>query len=91
MTVTASSAVSTTRRIARSFSVIFWSCIITPLIQAMRPLQYSRPTSTTGKGRIFSVWMSVIASNSSSSVPKPPGRITKPEAYLTNIILRTKK
>ena len=29
-----------------------------------------------GKWRIFSVWRSVAASNSSSSVPKPPGNTT---------------
>ncbi len=31
----------------------------------------------TGKWRIVPVWISVSASNSSSSVPKPPGAITK--------------
>ena len=35
--------------------------------------------------------MSVSASNSSSSVPKPPGRMTKPSAYFTNMTLRAKK
>jgi hypothetical protein len=33
----------------------------------------------------------VSASNSSSRVPKPPGRMTKACAYFTNIVLRTKK
>ena len=43
--------------------------------RAARPVVAS-PTSTTGKWRTLPVWMSVSASNSSSSVPKPPGRMT---------------
>ena len=62
-----------------------------PRIQSSRPDQYAEPTSTTGKWRTLPVWMSVMASNSSSSVPKPPGRMTKPSAYFTNIVLRAKK
>ena len=46
---------------------------------------------TTGKSRILPVWISVIASNSSSSVPNPPGMITNASEYLTNIVLRAKK
>jgi hypothetical protein len=34
------------------------------------------PITTTGKSWIFAVWMSVRASNISSSVPKPPGITT---------------
>ena len=37
-------------------------------------------TSTIGKWRILPVWRSVAASNSSSSVPKPPGKTTNPLA-----------
>jgi hypothetical protein len=32
--------------------------------------------------------MSVSDSNSSSTVPKPPGKTTKPSAAFTNIVLR---
>ena len=39
----------------------------------------------------FFVCTRVSASNSSSSVPKPPGRHTKACEYLTNIVLRAKK
>jgi hypothetical protein len=35
--------------------------------------------------------MSVSASNSSSSVPNPPGNTAKASAYFTNMILRAKK
>ena len=47
--------------------------------------------STIGNEVTFRVWTSVSASNSSSSVPKPPGRTMNPCAYLTNIVLRAKK
>src|SRR5258708_30062286 len=40
---------------------------------------------------ILPVGTSVTASNSSSSVPKPPGSTTKACEYLTNMVLRTKK
>src|SRR5229473_2437221 len=40
---------------------------------------------------ILPVCTSVTASNSSSSVPKPPGNTTKACEYLTNMVLRTKK
>ena len=49
------------------------------------------PISTTGNDVTFWVWTRVSASNSSSSVPKPPGRTTKPWEYFTNIVLRAKK
>ena len=45
-------------------------------------------TRTTGKFSIFPVWISVSASHISSSVPNPPGKITKPSAAFTNIVLR---
>jgi len=35
--------------------------------------------------------MRVRASNSSSRVPKPPGKIRKAVEYLMNIIFRTRK
>ena len=63
----------------------------TSRIHASSPDQYSLPTSTTGKCLILPVWMSVSASNSSSSVPNPPGRMTNASAYFTNIVLRAKK
>jgi len=34
-----------------------------------------------GSGGILPVWISVSDSNSSSSVPKPPGKMAKPSAY----------
>ena len=39
----------------------------------------------------FLVWTSVSSSKVSSIVPKPPGKMIAPLAYLTNIVLRTKK
>src|SRR5207244_1833537 len=45
----------------------------------------------TGNGLILRVWISVIASNNSSSVPNPPGKITNAIEYFTNITFRTKK
>ena len=39
----------------------------------------------------FWVCTSVMASNSSSIVPKPPGSTMNPRAYLTNMVLRAKK
>ena len=60
-------------------------------IQSTRPDQYAVPTSTIGNDVTFCVCTSVSASNSSSNVPKPPGRTTKPWAYFTNIVLRAKK
>jgi hypothetical protein len=47
--------------------------------------------STTGKSCIFPVWISVAASNTSSSVPNPPGSATNAYEYLTSMTLRTKK
>ena len=57
------------------------------------PSRASRPSSRSrrarrGTSRSSPVWMSVSASNSSSIVPKPPGKITKPSAAFTNIVLR---
>ena len=37
---------------------------------------------------ILPVWISVSDSNSSSIVPKPPGKMTNPSAAFTNIVLR---
>ena len=50
-----------------------------PLQQAV-PLPRPSPRRITGKSRIVRVWISVSASNSSSSVPKPPGQMTKAHA-----------
>ena len=41
--------------------------------QSSRPSHSPSPIRITGKWRIVPVWISVSASNSSSSVPKPPG------------------
>ena len=60
-------------------------------IQASSPAQYSVPNRITGNRVTLRVCTSVSASNSSSRVPKPPGRITNACAYFTNIVLRTKK
>jgi hypothetical protein len=43
---------------------------------------------TTGKFSALPVWISVNASNSSSSVPKPPGKMTNPSAGFTKQTLR---
>src|SRR5439155_15428924 len=66
---------------ARTWSLSHWR----------RPLQYGDPKRTMGKCSILPVCARVRDSNSSSSVPKPPGNMTKPRAYLTNMFLRTKK
>ena len=57
-------------------------------IQSSIGAQYALSQSTTGKLPILPVWISVSDSNSSSSVPKPPGKITNPSAAFTNIVLR---
>ena len=44
--------------------------------------QYAESKSTTGKCRTLPVWISVSDSNSSSTVPKPPGKTTKPSRRL---------
>jgi hypothetical protein len=62
-----------------------------PRIQSTSGAQNSVPMSTTGNWLTFRVCTSVSASNSSSMVPKPPGRQTKPCEYFTNIVLRAKK
>ena len=66
-----------------------------PTMRVAQPVEESapvlEPTSTIGKAVTFWVCTSVIASNSSSMVPKPPGSTMKPLAYLTNIVLRAKK
>ena len=51
-------------------------------------VQYASPISTTGKCITLPVWISVSDSNSSSAVPKPPGKTQKPSAAFTNIVLR---
>ena len=59
-----------------------------PWIQSSSGRQYSESKRTTGKWSTLPVWISVSDSNSSSSVPKPPGKMTKPSAAFTNIVLR---
>ena len=44
-----------------------------------------------GKRLILRVWTRVSDSNSSSRVPNPPGKMTNPLAYFTNMVFRTKK
>ena len=44
--------------------------------------QNAESKSTTGKCSTLPVWISVSDSNSSSAVPKPPGKTTKPSAGL---------
>ena len=61
------------------------------LSQSMSPLQKAVPTRIIGIFLILEVWISVIASISSSRVPNPPGKTTNACAYLTNITFRTKK
>ena len=53
--------------------------------------QNSLPIRITGNWLTLRVCTSVSDSNSSSRVPKPPGRMTNAWAYLTNIVLRAKK
>ncbi len=62
-----------------------------PRIQSTSPDQYSVPNSTIGNRVILRVCTRVSASNSSSRVPKPPGRQTNACEYFTNIVLRAKK
>src|SRR5262252_5624080 len=77
--------------ISRSSTAIIFSRKSVSPIQSSNPFQYSRLTRITGNGLILRVWISVIASNNSSRVPKPPGKMTKAIEYFTNITLRTKK
>jgi dihydropteroate synthase len=88
---TASSTSSVTWKSSRSCSDALPWAMTVPRSQSTRPDQYSVPNSTIGKRVTFRVWTRVSASNSSSRVPSPPGRTTKPWAYLTNIVFRTKK
>ena len=59
--------------------------------QLSSPDQWPLPTSTIGNWVIFPVCTRVRASNSSSSVPNPPGSTTNAWEYFTNMVLRTKK
>ena len=65
------------------------SCVVRSqsIIPASTPARRGRP----GSARILPVWIRVRLSNSSSSVPKPPGMMTNASAYFTNIVLRAKK
>ena len=82
---------STTSSAANSPAVTLPAVTAEPRSHSTRPLQYSLPYSTTGKRWILPIWASVTASNSSSSVPKPPGKTTNASEYFTNIVFRTKK
>ena len=44
---------------------------------------------TSGKSRIFPVWISTAVSKISSSVPNPPGSATKAYEYFTSMTFRT--
>ena len=74
-----------------SFAPIMPSPTSLSSIHARRPRQNPPPTRITGIFRLLPVCTSVRTSESSSSVPNPPGRITYAEAKRTNIILRVKK
>src|SRR3954467_5707978 len=76
---------------SRSAGEILPSSSIVVRSQSTRPPQYDVPNTTTGNDVTFRVCASVSASNSSSSVPNPPGITTKPCAYFTNIVFRVKK
>src|SRR3954468_6119122 len=65
---------------SRSSAAIIPSASSRPRTQSRSPAQYSESISTTAKSTALPVCMSVSASNSSSRVPKPPGRTTKPQA-----------
>src|SRR6266542_1967021 len=85
-TASATSSVTVIR--SRSAARIF-ACPTTVLrSQSSRPAQYSVPNRITGKRVTLPVCTRVSASNVSSSVPNPPGRITNACPYLTNIVLR---
>src|SRR6185312_4452173 len=69
---TARAASSGSSQICRSFksaSAMLALASTVSWIQLTSPLQYALPNSTTGKCEILPVWISSIASNSSSSVP----------------------
>src|SRR3954451_19678836 len=83
------SSVTVIRSRSAALMVPVWASV--ERIQASRPAQYSVPNRITGKRVTFRVCTSVSASNSSSRVPNPPGRMTNACAYFTNIVLRTKK
>jgi len=53
--------------------------------------QNARPNSKNGTRCMRPVWISVSASNSSSIVPKPPGKTQIAEARIRKCILRMAK
>ena len=61
--------------------------------QPMGPAYDDAPDSLVPSDEPVTLWVCrrVSASNSSSSVPRPPGSTTKPWEYFTNIVLRAKK
>src|SRR4029077_6893222 len=88
---TASAGMSVTLTSSRSAVDTSPSSSIRVRIQSSIGAQYPVSQSTTGKLLILPVWISVSDSNSSSTVPKPPGKMTNPCAYFTSMVLRTKK
>src|SRR3954453_15765757 len=73
---TTSSGSSVQRMSSRSPGEIIASAAARSRIHPIKPDHHSVPTSTTGNSRILCVWTSTSASNSSSSVPNPPGKTT---------------
>src|SRR6516162_7338007 len=91
MTATTSSGSSDTVISENSAGPMLALAITVSLSQESRPDQYSLPTSTIGNLVILPVATRVSASNSSSIVPKPPGRTTNACEYLTKQVFLTKK
>jgi hypothetical protein len=87
----ASATLSVTRIRSRSAAATLPSVTTVCRIQSISPDQYRVPSRITGNLVTLRVCTRVSASNSSSRVPKPPGRITNAWAYLTNMVLRAKK
>ena len=65
--------------------------VIRSRMKSITGRQYPVPIRMIGNCVIFLVWTSVAVSNSSSSVPNPPGSTTNAHEYFTSITLRTKK
>jgi hypothetical protein len=65
------------------------SCTSTSM--SIRLFQNAVPNNKMGTGRDLRVCTSVITSNNSSNVPKPPGNATKALARIMKCILRSAK
>jgi hypothetical protein len=59
--------------------------------KSMTRVHQSRSNSRIGTGGILRVWHSVRTSNSSSKVPKPPGKATSALARIAKWSLRIAK